>query len=64
MSCPYCGESDNYTTNGTAGYYCETCHKFFNEHWWAVDHEEEYEEEPCNAEKFIFSCINEEKSND
>ena len=50
MSCPYC-DSNDYSTNGTAGWYCEECNNFFNVHWWASEHEEEI----CNAEDFILN---------
>ena len=58
MGCHYC-DSNNITTNGTAGWFCNDCSKFFDNPWYAWEHEEE----TSNAERFIKS-INKEKDND
>lgn len=40
MGCPRC-ESDNISTNGTAGWYCDNCYYFFDEPWYPWEHEED-----------------------
>jgi hypothetical protein len=42
------------STNGTAGWYCEDCHKFFDEPWYSWEHEEDALN---NTEDFILNKI-------
>lgn len=44
MACFYC-DGNNYIQNGTAGWFCWDCEKFFDEPWYPEDHEQENEDE-------------------
>jgi ribosomal protein L37AE/L43A len=48
--CPRC-ESNDITTNGTAGWFCCSCGHFFDEPWYPSEDSEE--DNLNNAEKFI-----------
>ena len=49
IMCPRC-ESNDISTNGTAGWFCYSCGHFFDEPWYPSEYSDE---DLNNAEKFI-----------